>query len=80
MLRELREGSPDIDLTLLVATGFHRGTTQEELRHKLGEELAENLKIHVHDCRDSAQNVQIGVLPSGAPCVINRLAAETRCS
>ena len=78
MLRELREGSPDIDLTLLVATGFHRGTTQEELRHKLGEELAENLKIHVHDCRDSAQNVQIGVLPSGAPCVINRLAAETQ--
>ena len=26
MLEELRKGSPDIDVTLLVATGFHRPT------------------------------------------------------
>ena len=36
MLRELREGSPEINVTLLVATGCHRGTTKEELRQKLG--------------------------------------------
>ena len=37
MVRELREGSPDIKITLLVATGFHRETTKEELVSKLGE-------------------------------------------
>ena len=77
MLRQLREGSPDIDITLLVATGFHRGTTQDELRAKLGDEILKNERIVIHDCRDKASNVCIGTLPSGAPCVIDRSAAET---
>lgn len=36
MLAELREGNPDIDVTLLIATGFHRPTTHEELVNKVG--------------------------------------------
>ena len=77
MLRELREGSPDIEVTLLVATGFHRTTSTAELETKLGKEIMDECRIVVHDCRDKASNVRIGVLPSGAPCVIDRLAAET---
>ena len=76
MFRELREGSPEIEITLLVATGFHRATCEEELRLKLGDEIYGQSRIVVHDCRDSEANVQIGVLPSGAPCVIDRTAAE----
>ena len=37
MLEELRRGNPEIDITLRVATGFHRGTTRDELRAKLGD-------------------------------------------
>ncbi len=77
MLSELREGSPDIDVTLLVATGFHRPTSTAELETKLGGEILAQCRVVVHDCRDENTNVQIGVLPSGAPCVIDRLAAET---
>lgn len=77
MLRELREGSPDIQVTLLVATGFHRPTSTAELEAKLGREVMEQCRIAVHDSRDEKANVRIGVLPSGAPCVIDRLAAET---
>ena len=77
MLHELREGSPDIEVTLLVATGFHRPTSTAELEAKFGKEIMDECRIVVHDCRDKASNVQIGVLPSGAPCVIDRLAAET---
>ncbi len=76
MFAELREGSPDIDITLLVATGFHRPTCEAELRAKLGDEIYEQSRIVVHDCRDADANVQVGVLPSGAPCVIDRTAAE----
>lgn len=76
MFAELKEGSPDIDITLLVATGFHRPTTTEELRSKLGDEIYENAKIVIHDCRDADSNVQVGILPSGAPCVIDKVAAE----
>lgn len=75
MLRELREGSPEIDVTLLVATGFHRGTTKEELIGKVGPEIYEREKVIVHDCWDDC--VDIGALPSGARLSINRLAAET---
>lgn len=77
MLKALRQGSPDIDITLLVATGFHRPTTTKELEAKLGEEIAENEKIIVHDAFDPDSNVEIGVLPSGAPLVIDRAAVET---
>lgn len=76
MISELRAGSPDIEITLLAATGFHRLTTDAELEAKLGREIMEQCRIKVHDCRDAASNVQIGVLPSGAPCVIDRTAAE----
>lgn len=77
MLRQLREGNPDIAVTLLVATGFHRLTTKEELTAKLGEEIAGSERIVVHDAFDPDRNVQIGILPSGAPLVIDRAAVET---
>ncbi|MGI5855572.1 MAG: nickel-dependent lactate racemase [Candidatus Merdivicinus sp.] len=77
LLQELREGNPDIRVTLLVATGFHRPSSAEELRQKLGDEIYEREKIVIHDSRDPAKNVDIGVLPSGARCVIDRVAAET---
>ena len=77
MFEELREGSPDIEITLLVATGFHRPTSTAELESKLGREIMEQCRILVHDCRDAESNVEIGTLPSGAPCVIDRAAVET---
>ena len=77
MLEELRQGSPDIQITLLVATGFHRPTSTEELVGKLGRDIVDRERIVIHDSRDAASNVKIGVLPSGADCVIDRLAVET---
>ena len=78
MVKELRQGNPDIKISLLVATGFHRQTTAEELRTKLGDELYGEFKdsIVVHDAHDPSRNVKVGVLPSGPDCIIDRLAAE----
>jgi len=77
MLADLRRGNPDIDVTLLVATGFHRLTTIDELRNKLGDEIYNREKIVVHDSTDANSNTEIGVLPSGAPLIIDRKAVET---
>ena len=74
MLEELRAGNPDIEITLLVATGFHRLTTAEELRRKVGDEIFEKETIIVHDCQEN--NVAVGTLPSGAPLVLDRVAVE----
>lgn len=76
MLRELREGNPDIEITLLIATGFHRGSLDHELRKKLGGEIVDREKIVVHNAMDENANVPIGVLPSGAPLIIDSLAAD----
>ncbi|MEG1632627.1 MAG: nickel-dependent lactate racemase [Oscillospiraceae bacterium] len=76
MLAEIRRGSPDADITLLVATGCHRETTREELVGKFGEDIVANEKIVVHDCDDAANLVSLGKLPSGGELIINKVAAE----
>ena len=75
MLEELRAGNPDIEITMLVATGCHRGTTPEELVHKLGEDIVSREHIVVHDC-DSSPLTDLGQLPSGARLVVNSLVAQ----
>ncbi|MBQ0084494.1 MAG: nickel-dependent lactate racemase, partial [Clostridiales bacterium] len=76
ILKEIREGNPDADITILIATGCHRGTTSEELRTKFGEEIVNNEKIYIHDCDDESMLVNIGKLPSGGDCLVNKLAYE----
>ena len=75
LLREIRRGAPLADITLLIATGCHRGTTEAELREKFGDEIYEREHIVVHDC-DSSDMADLGRLPSGGRLLINRLAAE----
>ena len=78
MIEELRAGNPDIQITLLVATGFHRQTTEEELRRKLGDDLYDAFRdrIIIHDAHDPSTNVRLGVLPSGPDCIIDRAAVQ----
>ena len=76
MLEELRRANPDIEIVLLVATGFHRGTTKKELIEKLGADIVQSEKIVVHDAQDQDSNVRIGVLPSGAELIIDKVAVD----
>lgn len=68
--------NPSADVTILIATGCHRGTTKEELIAKFGEEIVRREKIYIHDCDETEKYVNIGTLPSGGECVINELAAK----
>ena len=76
MLSDIRKGNPDAEITILIATGCHRGTTKDELVSKFGEEIVKNENIYIHDCDDREMLVNIGTLPSGAPCEINKIAYE----
>lgn len=75
MLREIRRGNPDADITILISTGCHRETSRQELISKFGEEIVAAEKIVVHDC-DNSPLVKIGTLPSGGECIINRMVAD----
>lgn len=76
MLREIRKGNPNANITILIATGCHRETTKEELTDKFGEEIVANEKIYIHDCDEKDKLVNIGVLPSGGQCEINKIALD----
>ncbi|MCL2139538.1 MAG: nickel-dependent lactate racemase, partial [Treponema sp.] len=75
MLAEIRKGSPDADITILVATGCHRGSSRAELEDKFGPEITGREKIVIHDC-DSSETACLGKLPSGGELVINKTAVE----
>lgn len=75
MLREIRKGNPDADITILIATGCHRTTTMEELRDKFGNEVVDNEKIVIHDC-DHSPVTKVGTLPSGGTCILNSMVVE----
>jgi len=75
MLREIRKGNPDADITILIATGCHRETTVEELRSKFGDEIVDTEKIVVHDC-DLSPLAKVGTLPSGGECILNKLVVD----
>lgn len=76
MLEAIRRGNPQAEITILIATGCHRGTTKAELIEKFGEEIVDRERIVIHDCADEANMVTIGTLPSGGMLRINRVAAE----
>ncbi len=76
MLEEARCGNPDVDITILIATGFHRATTHEELITKFGKEIVAREKIVVHNSTDAASLIKLNNLPSGGELWLNHLAIE----
>lgn len=76
ILNEIRQGSPKAEIAILVATGYHRSSTEAELREKYGDKIVDKEKIVIHDSRDRDNMVKVGILPSGGELVLNRLAIE----
>lgn len=76
LLRRIRAAQPDANIKILVATGFHRASTRQELIDKYGQEIVDREQIVMHVSTDDAAMVKIGTLPSGGECIVNRLAVE----
>lgn len=77
MLKRLRSGNPNIDISILIATGCHRETSRAELVEKFGEEIVDNEKILVHDSSDRSQLCFVDILPSGGELVLNKMVMKT---
>ena len=76
LLAELRCGSPDAHIVILIATGMHRPTTEAELRAKLGDAIVEREEIVVHQAEKTEEMAYFGLLPSGGELWLNRLVAQ----
>lgn len=75
LLRRIRSVNRQAMIRILVATGFHRPPTHEELTLKYGEAIVRDEEIVIHSSRES-ECISIGTLPGGGDCLINRIAAE----
>ncbi len=77
MLAELEAaGVPDSAITILVAVGAHRASTEAEKREKLGDAIVDRYRVIDHNAHDVANLVTVADGPDGVPFQINRLAAE----
>lgn len=76
LLKEIRSGNPQADITILIATGLHRPTTEDEQRRMFGDEIVGHEKIAINNAFDPEQFVELCTLPSGAVFQVNKLAAQ----
>ena len=76
LLEEIRRNNPDAGITILIATGMHRPTTDDELREKLGDSIVEQEKIVVHKAEKEEDMAYFGILPSGGELWLNCLVKE----
>jgi lactate racemase len=77
LLRRIRSVNPDIDIKILIATGFHRPTTKEEMINKFGGDLVERENFINHISGDQDSLMKVGILPSGGELWLNKLIMET---
>jgi len=76
LLSRIRSANPKIKITILIATGFHRPTTRDEMIDKFGLEIVENEVIINHVSEDYSSMVKVGTLPSGGELLLNKIAME----
>ena len=76
LLKEISTGNSNADITILIATGLHRPTTEEEQRNMFGNAIVDNEKIVANNAFDPSQFTKICDLPSGAEFFANKIATE----
>jgi nickel-dependent lactate racemase len=64
------------DIVLLVATGTHRGNTEEELRAMLGDEVLASVRVVNHDARDESSLTWMGRFGADVPVWLNSQWAD----
>ena len=74
LLEEIRRGTPEADITILIATGLHRATTEEEQRRMFGDAIVDNEKIVVNQAFVDEDFEKVCDLPSGAELWVNKVA------
>jgi len=72
LLKRLEAGGIARDkITILIATGLHRGATAEEIHQILGEEIAAAYRVENHDARNLASHRLLGKTSTGTPVYID---------
>jgi nickel-dependent lactate racemase len=83
LLRRLHQAGIPIDgVIILIATGLHRGATEDEIRRIVGPTIARTYRVLNHDARCLAEHRDLGFTRRGTPVYIDErfLAADLHLS
>lgn len=83
LLQRLHDsGVPIEGVTILIATGLHRGATEEEIQSILGPEIAATYRVVNHDARAAEDHRWLGATSKGTPVYIDErfMAADLHIS
>lgn len=72
LLDEIAAVAPAADITLVIATGTHRGNTPVELAEMFGKRLLARVRVVNHDSRDDVTLVDIGSFGAGVRLELDR--------
>jgi len=64
-------GIPVEGITILIATGLHRGATEDEIKTILGSEIASEYRVVNHDAQRPEQHRHLGATRRGTPVYID---------
>jgi nickel-dependent lactate racemase len=76
LLEELEGITRRDNVAVLVATGTHRGNTDDELREMLGDDVVDSVRVVNHDARDTRSLSWIGRLGDDVPVWLNTAWVE----
>jgi nickel-dependent lactate racemase len=83
LLRRLHgAGIPVEGITILIATGLHRGATEDEVKQIVGPEIAAAYRVVSHDARALKEHRSLGATRRGTPVYIDErfMAADLHIS
>ncbi len=64
------------DVSVLIATGLHKGESVEDVRERFGDSLASDLEILVHDSDNQSELTYLGKLATGNSLYLNNAVLE----
>ena len=72
LLKRLHAAGIPVDgITILIATGLHRGATEDEIKAIVGPEIAATYRVVNHDARALAEHRSLAVTGRGTPVYID---------
>lgn len=71
LLEEIGSTNPQAEIKILIATGMHRATTEQEQRKMFGDNIVDHETIIINDAFKEEDFTDMGTLPSGAHFHVN---------
>ena len=69
-------GVPRSEITILISSGMHRPTTQEELVRLVGPDILKLYKVVDHFSKNREDMVEVGKIGGKVPALVNRIYVE----